>query len=84
MTFWPWPGIPWFFPGHGIPAAPPPAANTAMLWRGNRWQCFAGDPETTWVYAGGPAAGPTNVSPAFQGSYWWPSDDNSHPADYTG
>ena len=44
----------------------PPAANTAMLWRRNRWQYFAGDPALTgfWYVCPGGASTCPNVPPS--------------------
>lgn len=53
-----------------------------MKWSGNRWQCFAGDPADTWSFATGPAPSPSPISTAWQGQYWWPTDNSPHATDY--
>ena len=62
------------------------SAGRGMVWRRNRFQFFPGDPTTTGTMEGGPAPGPNNMDPSWQGRYWWPTDGGQapHPSDYTG
>jgi len=46
-----------------------PSGNRGMLWHGNMYQFFPGDPSLNRTY---------------QAHHWWPSDGNPHASDYTG
>lgn len=62
------------------------SARTGMVWRGNRFQFFHGDPTMTAIFRGGPTPKLNGMDSSWRGKYWWPTDSGTaaHHRDYTG